>query len=376
MGASLWCAGVFFQFHPLARGLVVTAAIVTLIAPAASAQTSDAQRLERAKQEIAAIRRRLAEAKGQAGLISKELKTLDNQTATLDGQIQADQKDILLLESEIRTAEAHIAELEQRYRNALQASNERARRLYKTGPVGFISALFKAKSPGEFLRLSMWWEVAAELDGKVMLNTTRLGADLSDRKAELNVTRSVLANEKSSLEQRRQLVATAQRERAGALLVVQEEISAEQRHLTALEQEARRLTAVIRASLSRSTGEVSRSGFIWPLRGRITSGWMDGRRHTGIDIDGNTGDPIVAAKSGHIAGISCGSGYGICTIIDHGGGVATLYAHMSRKAVSGGSVSQGQVIGYVGCTGICYGSHLHFEVRVNGEPRNPLLFLP
>jgi murein DD-endopeptidase MepM/ murein hydrolase activator NlpD len=97
--------------------------------------------------------------------------------------------------------------------------------------------------------------------------------------------------------------------------------------------------------------------------------------HTGVDMDGNTGQPIRAAKSGRILGVACGGGYGNCTVIDHGGGVSTLYAHMSRKAVSGGSVERGQVIGYVGCTGSCTGSHLHFEVRVNGNPRNPMGYL-
>ena len=77
-----------------------------------------------------------------------------------------------------------------------------------------------------------------------------------------------------------------------------------------------------------------------------------------------------------MAGISCGTGYGICTIIDHGGAVATLYAHMSRKIVTGGQVSAGEVIGLVGCTGFCTGPHLHFEVRINGTPKNPRSYLP
>ncbi len=88
-------------------------------------------------------------------------------------------------------------------------------------------------------------------------------------------------------------------------------------------------------------------------------------------MDGNTGDPIRAAKEGTVLGVGCGGGYGLCTLIDHGGGVVTLYAHMSRKVVSGGRVSRGQLIGYVGCSGSCTGSHLHFEVRVNGPPAEP-----
>lgn len=180
--------------------------------------------------------------------------------------------------------------------------------------------------------------------------------------------------------ERRALLSSAKKERDSALQSVKTRIDENERHIRELERESRELTARLRgASLSQSaTGDVSTSGFIWPLNARVSSefGNRRGGFHAGIDIDGNTGDPIRAAKSGTVVGVQCGSGYGICTILDHGGGVATLYAHMTRKAVSGGAVEQGQVIGFVGCTGSCTGPHLHFEVRVNGEPRNPRAFLP
>jgi murein DD-endopeptidase MepM/ murein hydrolase activator NlpD len=100
--------------------------------------------------------------------------------------------------------------------------------------------------------------------------------------------------------------------------------------------------------------------------------------HTGIDIGAGFGAPIRAAKSGVVISVSSSSGgYGMLTVIDHGGGFSTLYGHQSRFAVSGGeTVTQGQVIGYVGCSGHCTGPHLHFETRVNGTPQNPMNYLP
>jgi len=98
--------------------------------------------------------------------------------------------------------------------------------------------------------------------------------------------------------------------------------------------------------------------------------------HEGIDLGAAYGAPIRAAASGTV--IYCGeeSGYGNLTVIDHGGGIATAYGHQSSIAVScGQSVSQGQVIGYVGSTGHSTGPHLHFEVRVNGNPVDPLGYL-
>jgi len=121
----------------------------------------------------------------------------------------------------------------------------------------------------------------------------------------------------------------------------------------------------------------------WPLSGfRITTYFGQRgafqRYHTGIDLAAPYGTPIVAAKAGQVEVAGWSSmGYGFHVVLDHGGGVETLYAHMSRIAVRAGQwVEAGQVIGYVGSTGWSTGPHLHFEVRVNGVARNPLAYLP
>jgi murein DD-endopeptidase MepM/ murein hydrolase activator NlpD len=101
-----------------------------------------------------------------------------------------------------------------------------------------------------------------------------------------------------------------------------------------------------------------------------------GRMHEGIDIGAGYGTPIMAAASGVVIYAGWLGGYGNLVVIDHGGGLATAYAHQSQIAVAQGqAVSQGQVIGYIGCTGHCYGPHLHFEVRVNGQAVDPLGYL-
>jgi murein DD-endopeptidase MepM/ murein hydrolase activator NlpD len=98
--------------------------------------------------------------------------------------------------------------------------------------------------------------------------------------------------------------------------------------------------------------------------------------HEGIDIGAASGTPIRAAASGTVISAGWLGGYGNLIVIDHGGGLATAYAHMSGYAASSGQpVAQGQTIGFVGCTGHCFGSHLHFEVRVNGAPVDPLGYL-
>jgi murein DD-endopeptidase MepM/ murein hydrolase activator NlpD len=122
----------------------------------------------------------------------------------------------------------------------------------------------------------------------------------------------------------------------------------------------------------------SAAGFIWPVNGPVTSGFgmRWGRMHEGIDIGVPAGTPIHAAASGRVVYSGWMGGYGNLVAIDHGRGLSTAYGHQSSVAIGNGQiVTQGQVIGYVGCTGHCFGDHLHFEVRVNGSAVDPLGYL-
>ncbi|MDR3271439.1 MAG: peptidoglycan DD-metalloendopeptidase family protein [Peptococcaceae bacterium] len=139
-----------------------------------------------------------------------------------------------------------------------------------------------------------------------------------------------------------------------------------------------RATTVAMAGTSRGSGSVSGLALIWPIQGPFTSyyGYRASGFHTGIDIDGDTGDPFVAAAGGSVVSAGWNGSYGYTIVIDHGNGVATRYAHASKLLVSGGqSVSKGEVIGLVGSTGNSTGPHMHFEIIINGDTVNPLNYM-
>ena len=159
--------------------------------------------------------------------------------------------------------------------------------------------------------------------------------------------------------------------------------------LEAFEQESAKIEKEIQSMSTASSVVYNGNGqFGWPLPGYSVgsgSGSKFGMRvhpvtgvyklHTGVDIPAPSGTPIYAAEAGKVITASYKGAYGNCVIIDHGGSYSTLYGHQSRIAVSvGETVSRGQVIGYVGTTGYSTGNHLHFEVRVNGTPQNPLSY--
>ena len=125
-------------------------------------------------------------------------------------------------------------------------------------------------------------------------------------------------------------------------------------------------------------GSCSSATISSPVRGTVSSpyGPRGGRNHDGVDIAAPTGTPVRAVACGTVSLAGQQSGYGNMVCVAHTSQFSTCYAHLSRFGVSNGAqVQQGQVIGYVGCTGSCTGPHLHFETRVNGQAQNPNAYL-
>lgn len=222
-------------------------------------------------------------------------------------------------------------------------------------------------------------------------------AALEKRRAE---EQAAIAQARALEEARRLVRLEAQRREAARLAAIEQarlaevrRVAGERRAAEAARAEERRIAQaradrassqrVERVATSyRPSGD--RAGYGWPLRSyRLTSSygrrslWVAGSNfHAGLDLAAPTGTPIYAAQAGTVLESGWG-GWGINVIASIGGGVTNVYGHMSRTAVSAGqTVDRGQLIGFVGCTGACTGPHVHFEVQVNGAPRNPMSYLP
>ena len=232
--------------------------------------------------------------------------------------------------------------------------------------------------------------------GKIIEGDAKLINEISSdyqlfrqKKEKLVVVTEDIKDLAQEIGEKRKEIATKAEEEKGVLSDLKERREEYEKKIAELEKSSEELTRVIQAKMAerKKSGIYAKgSGSLdWPLRGRLTSNfgyrrhpiWGGRHMHTGIDIAAPYGEVIRAADGGEVLFSGWWDGYGKAVVIDHGKSISTVYGHMSRIYVQNGNkISKGQIIGLVGSTGYSTGPHCHFEVRVNGKPKNPMGFLP
>ncbi|HEY7873572.1 MAG TPA: peptidoglycan DD-metalloendopeptidase family protein, partial [Actinomycetota bacterium] len=277
----------------------------------------------------------------------------------------------------------------------------RAVAAYKAGPAAYAESILSSESFTDLVDRTEYYRAALDADTALLEEIDVLREQLEARRAEVEAKEEEIAAAKLSLEKDRDAVAAA-RARQAQDLAAKQDVIAEKRGLLAdirgrqgrleaeeerLERESQQLQSIIQQAASSTPSAYAPTGggqFLWPAGGSITSGYgyrihpIFGTRrlHSGVDIGAAYGSGVVAADKGNVVYVGAMSGYGNVVVVDHGGGISTLYAHLSAFSVSSGqTVGRGSPIASVGCTGYCTGPHLHFEVRVNGAPVDPLPYL-
>ena len=350
--------------------------------------------------KIAAARARESALAGQIDGLTTQIRALEQQVGDVSTRLGSLESDLTLHRRRLqrindlaRLQDEQLRFLKTQYRKAVARLGERLVQIYENGEPSTIEVVLGAQSLKDALdRLDFMSSVAAQ-DRAIV---TQVGAGRIRVRAARVRTRRLQQSVASStrviayrtqqvralrdqLDSRRRSLAGVRSDSQGALAATRASEREWVAEASALQAASASVSSTITSQPSGSSSSPpSSSGLIWPVSGPITSpfGMRWGSLHPGIDIGVGMGTPIHAAASGRVISASYSGGYGNLVVIDHGNGLATAYAHQSSMAVSAGQqVSQGQVIGYVGSTGFSTGPHLHFEVRVNGSPVDPMGYL-
>ncbi len=406
----------------LPRVLAVCAAACLLMqAPAvASPDASLRQKRQQTDRRLDATRADLADTRRQRQDTRSTLQRIDARQTRLADELAALMADLKAAEGRLREAqqalrrtraeiEANTAELEateQELRGRQKLLRARARASYMHGGINYAEAVLDVQTANE-LGTSLQYmrslitedrdklEQISTLERKYEATLDRLD-ELESAQDEAREQRAVERDRVAGLVATKRDVeaqlAEQQRQHQALLAELDSDADRYRAAIDDLESESQRLRRRLAALANTGGGGSSSaapptrrsSGFQWPVSGSITSsfgyrthpvlGYQ--RLHAGTDFGAPAGAPIVAADGGVVVTAGWLGGYGNTVVISHGGGIATLYGHQSRLAVGvGARVRRGQVIGYVGSTGMSTGPHLHFEVRVNGGPVDPVRYL-
>lgn len=363
----------------LAVGLVL-AALLALPALPSQAQSFEERALEQARQRVESVERRLDAARGQASQAAGRLEQLQEDVEQLEAAVNAAADAVAQQEAEVARAAQRLDELRADADRLEQALTVQVVELFKRGSALRLETILGAGDVSSAIQRAEFVHVLATGEKALLerLDNSRVLVEAQRQRFAAQRERLLaFKQEQDALLAR----ATAARDEARAVLAAaRSSVVSLERQQDDLERDAKELKELIERNSAAPTSGLSPStaGYIWPICGRVTSefGRRWGRRHEGIDIDGDTGDVIAASKAGVVIYAGWQGGYGNLTLIDHGDGVVTAYAHQSAFLVGrGDSVARGQKIGKVGNTGRSTGPHLHFETRVNGNAENPRRFL-
>lgn len=326
------------------------------------------------------------------------LKSLTNKAQQMQTQIQSLTKQITVAETDLSKkenayataqdevvyiqgeVEAKLEELEGRQ----ETLRNRVRSIYEEGQVNYLEVLFQSTDLSDFITRVEYMSCLVENDQEILSDIRIQKQDLDQQKVQLVAKMNEAQDLKEQAETAKEYLDSSKEQKQVALAENKKDREELMQQIEKLEADSKALEAKIRELQKNNTGKVKGTVNTWPTSSTyITSSYgyrvhpitKQNKLHTGVDIGASYGSKIVAAGAGTVIFSGWYGAYGNAVIIDHGNGISTLYGHMSSRAVAAGkTVAAGQLIGYVGSTGWSTGAHLHFEVRKDGVPTNPMAY--
>lgn len=394
------------RWIPALLALAFVASLAAVSIPAAADPQAQLEANERKQdaldKKIAALLEQKGDQLETISVIDDERAKVEKKVAELDGEIDALNADIAVVQDRLVRTQEELAlisdELNEVLSDLVERTDlftERAVAIYKAGPEAYIESILSSTDMTELLDRYEYYESALEADNEMIESITVLRQETDQKRAQVERRRALIVKDKERLEKNKAEVAAIRNRKADSLASINKLLDAKQTIVAEIDSKRNSYEAA-QARLEADSEQIEDllagtgpgpggSGQLaWPVAGPVSSpfGWRthpifgDLRLHTGIDLSASYGDTVYSADRGTVSFVGVMGGYGNVVVVDHGGGLATTYNHLSAFSVSSGqSVGRSQPVGAVGCTGYCTGPHLHFEVRVNGTPVDPMPYL-
>jgi murein DD-endopeptidase MepM/ murein hydrolase activator NlpD len=326
-----------------------------------------------------------------------DIRSYAAREARLQGSLQQKRAEVQRVDDRLQVAQDRLVRLRARLKEATDVLATRLVEIYKADEPDILTVILQSDGFADLLDRTAFLDKISAQDRAIVSRvrvlkkqTTDLANQLEELKGQKQAAanailaqRNQVAEARAAVVERQSALANARAKRRTVLASVRDSRANLEGDLRALEREQ----AAVRARIQGAQGGGSADGgpirhgsgnLIWPVNGPVVSpfGMRWGRLHAGIDIAVPNGTPVRASDSGTVIIAGVVGGYGNYICIAHGGSLSTCYAHNTSLGVSQGqSVSQGQVIASSGCTGHCFGPHVHFETRINGSPVDPMGYL-
>lgn len=352
------------------------------------AQESQTRQLRQIQEKTYAIKQKLKETKIKERIAVDKLTYIQRKLSQTQDDFRKNKSQLITTEENLKTTEQRLAELKGDYFKLTIDTQGRIRQIYQGQRLKMLEHVLKASSFTDFLD-SLYYQKLIIARDKILLEKISTQAkEIQDFKDRLSNEKEKRARILDQLNKQKVQIASEHSRQQVLVQKLKTERATFERAERQLEQDSQKLIADINRLISsnRSSGIItSGSGlFSYPLRGKLTSPFGPRRHpihrvvsfHSGIDLAAPYGTAVMASDNGRVIFNGWYGGYGKVVILDHGMTFSTLYAHLSRSSASqGSSVKKGETVGYEGTTGYSTGPHVHFEVRVNGKPQNPLHYL-
>ncbi len=366
--------------------LIMIVAMLATIPAYADDIADKKEELEANKNQTEAEKDKLQANKEEQENVEKQIQALDKNIREVEEKIKEIQAELDEQERKVKEAEEALQEAIARKDAQYEATKKRMLMMYKNNKRGYIELIFSSDNFGQLLNRSQYIKTISAYDNQLL-------EDYKEQERIVENNRQLLAQEQVLIESLfaqqvsvKQQLAAARTEKNKAMGILQSQESEIHANLSKLDDMSKELEEEIKRLTEESKGKYNGGAFAWPVPNyyRISSEYNPREHpisgtwhfHQGIDVPAPYGVPVVAAAGGTVVRAGWWGGFGNAVVVDHGGGLISIYGHNSSVTVSvGDKVQKGQQVAKIGSTGDSTGNHCHFEVRLNGNHTNPWNYL-